>query len=173
MRGLLFTLFLLAATSVQAQTKVGYTNVELIMYYMPEAKSASAALEEFKKVKAELYTKKQTRYAELIEEYQEKAGQPNFSGSQEETDLMNEASKLEKEIKETETSFEFEVTRKQAQLLEPVMNKLQEAIDAVAVEEGYTYILNQTSGSNILYGVEQFDVTKKIAAKLSIEIPDE
>lgn len=139
---------------------------------MPEAKAASAALEEYKKVKVETYTRKQTRYAELLEEYQEKAGQPNFSGSQEETDLMNEASRLEKEIKDTETNYEYEVSQKQAVLLQPVMNKLQEAIDAVAVEEGYTYILNQTSGSNILYGMEQFDVTDKIAAKLGVEIPD-
>ena len=46
MRSLLFILFLVAGTSVQAQTKVGFTNVELIMYYMPEVTAVNESLEE-------------------------------------------------------------------------------------------------------------------------------
>ena len=78
----------------------------------------------------------------------------------------------EKLIKAKEENFPLDVQDKKSQLLSPILNKIQAAIDAVAEENGYTYILNQTSGSNILYGVKQYDVTDKIAAKLGIEISE-
>lgn len=172
MRSLLFTLLLISSTSVQAQTKVGYTNVELIMYYMPEAISASEALEEYKKIKLQQFDQKRERFSELIETYQEKARQASFSGSSEETELITSISILENEINQREKNFESDVSEKQNELLQPVLNKIQAAIDAVAEENGYTYILNQTSGTNILYGVKQFDITDEIAEKLGIEVPD-
>ncbi len=171
MRSLLFILFLIAATSVQAQTKVGYTNVELIMFYMPEVTAANASLEVFQKEKLKEISDKKVRITELIKEYQEKVELDSFSSSEEESNLVDAINALEREINEKETYYEYEVNQKRNQLLQPVMNKLQEAIDAVAEENGYTYILNQTSGTNILYGVEQFEVTDLIAAKLGISIP--
>ena len=110
-------------------------------------------------------------FTTLIQEYQEKTQLPSFSGSTEETELINTISALESKIKQREANYQYEASMKRNELMQPLLNKLQAAIDAVAEENGYTYILNQTSGTNILYGVEQFDVTQLIAAKLGITIP--
>ncbi|MCR9171175.1 MAG: OmpH family outer membrane protein [bacterium] len=165
-------LLALGATSVQAQTKVGYTNVELIMSYMPEVQTISKAVEDFKKSKQEEITKKRNYYTQLLQEYEVKSKEEDFSGSTQETELINKVSVLEGEIRKKEASLESDVIRKRNALMQPILNQLQTAINEVAEENGYTYILNQTTGTNILYGVPQFDVTEQIATKLGIAITD-
>ncbi len=62
---------------------------------------------------------------------------------------------------------------KRQELLEPVLEKLQAAIDAVAAEQGYTYILNQSTGSGVsvlLHGPEEADITEALMKKLGIEL---
>lgn len=172
MKGLLFAILLISSAFVQAQTKVGFTNVELIMTYMPDVDVANKSLDEYARRKSDGITRKKLQLAGLIQQYEEKSKLASFSGSKEETDLVTEITVQEKLIKAKEENFPLDVQDKKSQLLSPILNKIQAAIDAVAEENGYTYILNQTSGSNILYGVKQYDVTDKIAAKLGIEISE-
>ena len=120
---------------------------------------------------AELENKKNQLRA-LLEEYQEHSEDEEYLSTDEGQELMRKVSTKEKEINEFETNYSYRVSQKQSVLLNPVMNKLQSAIDEVAKENKYTYILNQTSGSNILYGVEQYDVTNLIVKKLGVSIPD-
>ena len=68
--------------------------------------------------------------------------------------------------------FERESADLSNQYRNEILVKIQEKVKDYGKENGYTYILNQTSGSNILYGVKQYDVTDKIAAKLGIEISE-
>jgi outer membrane protein len=54
--------------------------------------------------------------------------------------------------------------RKQIELLEPLINKINEAIKMVAEEEGYDVIF--TLRSNLGYIKEDYDITDKVLAKL-------
>ena len=47
-------------TAVDAQTKMGYTNVELLMAYMPEVKSVNSALKTYEADLSKMLEKKQT-----------------------------------------------------------------------------------------------------------------
>ncbi|MBK6901432.1 MAG: OmpH family outer membrane protein [Saprospirales bacterium] len=53
---------------------------------------------------------------------------------------------------------------------------MQNAINEVARENGYTHVLNQTTSggvSTILYGPPEDDLTEKIFNKLGMQIPKE
>ena len=47
-----------------------------------------------------------------------------------------------------------------------LQEKFQKAIDTIAVEEGYTFMLNQTSASNILYMNPDHDETQNVLGRL-------
>ena len=81
-----------------------------------------------------------------------------------------ELQRLEAEIQKGVAEAENRLMKRRMDLLKPVQDKMQGAIDAVAKEGGYTYILNQAVIPSILYGKESDNVTAAIAKKLGIAV---
>lgn len=169
-----FLLICLAGSTAFSQDiKIGYTNIELVLAYMPEAKKIEKELGTFQqklaeqlKVKQEYGEQKQREYLELKE--------ANRLSPEDEERRIKELQGLDQEIKKMASDAEFELLAKRQELLGPVLKSLQSAIDDVAKTNGYTYVLNQTTSagvSTILYGPDEDDLTEKIMKKLNIEIP--
>ena len=57
-----------------------------------------------------------------------------------------------------------QLLKKQQELMAPVLEKVQKAIEAVAKEKGYTYILDAAAG--VLYADPQYDVSDLVRQKL-------
>lgn len=166
---LLFLGLMLAGVfGVSAQTKVGYTNVELLMSKMPEVQQAEKTLSTYEReLSRSLEVQQQTYNAKIQEYYRLKE-----SGITQEEDQrrVKEIQNLEKQIQTDVAKADEKLMNKRGELLEPITKQIQAKIDEVAQEGGFTYILNQNSGTNILYGLETLDVTNLIAAKLGINI---
>ena len=62
-----------------------------------------------------------------------------------------------------------DLQRQQDTLLAPITQKLQNAIQAVGAEGGYTFIFDQAAGSIIYTGANAEDVSAKVKAKLGIK----
>ena len=60
---------------------------------------------------------------------------------------------------------EGDITRMQNQKLQPVLEKVQSAIDVIAKERGYDYVLDAITGS-ILYALPQYDLTEDVIKEL-------
>ncbi len=166
--------FMFLGCSLFSQIKIGYTNVELILAYMPESKAVSqqiATLEEKLMQQGEAKRKYfQTKYDELLE-----LDEKNQLAPDQKELAMKELEKLQKELQDFASTSEEKLMAKREELLVPVLEKLQSSIDATAKENGYTYILNQTNSSGvstILYGPEENDITELIFKKLGIQIPE-
>ena len=54
-------------------------------------------------------------------------------------------------------------------LLKPLLEKIQNAINTVGKEKGYTYILDLATGAAVYVGTDAVDVTKDVKAKLGIK----
>lgn len=154
--------------------KIGYTNVELILSYMPESKAIEKQLSTLETTLTKALEVKQKYYEGKVVSYQEFV-QNNPNDTQRKAQLEKEISDLHTEINRDIAAAETKVAEKRNELLKPVQLMMQNAIDEVAVKGGYRYILNQVMGSgipSILYGDASFDVTNEIAAKLGINIPN-
>jgi len=164
--------FLIASTtsaSVEAQTKIGYTNVELLMNYMPETKQAEQSLNAYnKKLGDELQLKQNYRMTKF-EEYQNLT-ESNRLTPEGKKKLELEINTLDQEIENALIEAEQKISQKRQELLNPVVIRIQQKINEIAREGGFTYILNQTSGNNILYGIESMDITSKLATKLGVSL---
>jgi outer membrane protein len=62
--------------------------------------------------------------------------------------------------------------QKQIELLQPAFTKVQNAIDQVAKDNGFTHILNTNvlSSPILLYADDQFDISNLVLTKLGIAI---
>ena len=167
-------LFTATVDSVQAQTKVGYTNVELLLSIMPETQQIEKQLDVYEKKLTEKLQGDQAAYQQKLEEYITKKQNNQLSPAQEET-YVKELTTMETNLQKGVQEAEYKLMVKREELLKPLTEKVQASINAIAEEGKYTYILNQTMGSgitNILYGMEAYDITPELAKKLNIPLPE-
>ncbi len=175
--GLLLALSLIALTApapAHAQDRVAHANMKLILSLMPEMNSVMGRLDSFEK---ELAQQIDVKRAYMEQKYAE-AQQAAASGAAE-ADLdryRQELQGLDQEIQRQAADSTTRMNEKQAELLEPVIVKLQATVAAIAEREGYTYVLNSVDGvgtSIVLHGPEDRNLTRVILAELGIETPDE
>jgi outer membrane protein len=171
---LTFAAVLLAASSffasnaqAQAPLKIGFTSVEYVLSQMPESKQIESDLKTYgTQLEAQLKTKT-TEYQGKVDAYQKGASTmtPVIKADKE-----KELQTLGQSIQEFQQTAQQSMQQKQQTLLRPVLDKIQKNIDAVATDQGYTYILNSDSGSNpiLLHGPKDGDVSDAILKKMGI-----
>ncbi len=155
------------------QVKIGYTNIELVLVYMPEAKQMERTLSTYQKKLAEKLRAKESYAKSKLAEYLEKKEKNELSPSEEEA-REKELIELDKEIQKESQDAEYDLLAKREELLAPILEKVQNAINKVAKEKGFTYILNQTTSSGvstILFGPDENDITEALMKELGISIP--
>jgi outer membrane protein len=153
------------AATAQKSAKIGHINSNDLLTSMPERAAVQKDLEEYaNQLKATLDV--------MRKEYETKVG--DFQSKQDVmTDIIKdtkikEITDLEKRITEFQQTAEADLQKKEQSLLQPIIDKAKKAIDDVAKDEGYTYVLDSSVGV-VLYSVDSDDMLAKVKTKLGIE----
>jgi outer membrane protein len=164
---------LLVSLGVNAQNfKLGYTNIEFLLQGMPDSKDIQAKLSIDKGQYEKLYQEKLADAQKLYEDFQKNgASMSAVIKADKEKTLQNK----QNELQELQQNSESALQKKQQELIEPVMTKIQNAIDAVAKENGYTFVLNSDAGYGttpvILVAPESDNITNLVFKKLGVTPP--
>ncbi len=146
-----------------AQSKVAHIDVSLLMKDYPAMINARAQFEKVQK-------SYDTEYNTMVQEFQTKMKKYQTEAENgTATDAMNESRAKEMQDMESRIKLYSENARKELQqkeidLLKPVMEKAQEAIQKVAKAKGVNYVLDATSPGTILFvegGIDLLDDVKK------------
>ncbi|MFT5777726.1 MAG: outer membrane protein [Crocinitomicaceae bacterium] len=150
------------------EVKIGYTNIELVMAYMPERKEANLKLKAFTEEymnEAEIMQKqlevKKTNYSELVAK---SLGTPEH---------RSELDKLTQQIKMHVSGHTQAEAKMRKTLFEPLEKKVLDAIEAVRVEKEYSVILNYPNGleSNTILAISKScNITNAVLDKLGVEL---
>lgn len=156
---------LMVSVQMNAQ-KFGYINSQLLIQQIPQVKEANAELETIKKQYEKQGQDKVAAFQAKYQALERKQGQGEISPKQLEVEAQ--ALKQEElEIAKFQQDIQQKIYDKSEVLLKPIRDKIQAAIDAVAKENGYTYIFDQSMGI-ILYADESTDVFNLVKAKLGM-----
>ena len=169
-------LVLISSLTAQAQVKIGYTNLEVVLANMPEAKTMEQQLQVFQEKLAAKIKVKDDYVKQKYQEYLDMRERNAFATPAIQEAAEKELLRLDEEVQKLAQDADYDIMAKRQALLEPLLAKLQTAIDGVAVAGGYTYILNQTTSagvSTILYGPDEADITKLLFTKLGLKYPEQ
>ncbi|MGB3131968.1 MAG: OmpH family outer membrane protein [Saprospiraceae bacterium] len=158
-------LFTGLSLSIQAQ-KFGYLNSQVLLAELPEVKAADA---EIQALQTQLEKKGQMMVQELENKYKE-LQRKEQSGEISPKALEDEAKKLkeqEAELGKFEQQMQKDVLEKRQTKLQPVIDKVNNAIKMVATENQFNYIFDSSAGI-LLYAQESMDVTSLVKTKLGI-----
>lgn len=176
MKKLLFVLVLAAGVlsfgRSEAQTlKIGYTNADMILASLPEAKQIETDLTAYRTQIQKQMESKVQEFEQKRKIYQETAGDLIESVRK---DKEQELMSLQQNIQKFERDAQADLQKKNAELLSPVYQKIQVAINDVAKAEGYSHVFSSDAGGMpiLLYADEQYDLTKKIVEKLGGKLPE-
>ena len=166
-----FMLLAVMATTLclgaQAQ-KFGYINTNEIFNVMPEKVTAESTLKQ-------VSDKYETEFKNLQDAFQKKmadyeAADQDPSTPQAIKDRHNQELQDEyMKIQNFQQTAAQDLQRQQETLLAPITQKIQNAIQAVGAEGGYTFIFDQAAGSILYTGTNAEDVSAKVKTKLGIK----
>ena len=149
-----------------AQVKIAHVNTAEILDVMPDKAKAEKDLEKY-------YDELQNQLQTMAKEYQTKmqdyeanqATMSNLVKQSKEKEILD----LQSRIQQFQLNAEDEFANKRAELLKPILDKIQTAINNVGKEKGYTYVIDLATGAAVYVGDDAIDCTKDVKAKLGIK----
>lgn len=164
---LLFAAMLAFSASAFAQktVKLGHINSSDLMQIMPGKDSAQAAFEaEVKILEGELKAM-QDELEKKLNDYQERKSQmTELIRSTKEQELND----LNQRIQIYQQNAQKKLQEKEAELLQPIIDRAKQAISDVAKENGYTYIFDTSAGA-VLYQQDSDDIFNLVKKKLGLK----
>ena len=166
----LLTLGVPALQTAQAQLKVGYADNQALLANMPKYRETQQQWQqEYQGVQAQLQTQAQS-FQEKLEKYQKQ--QPLLNDStraQREQELMQ----LQAEIQQGAAQEEQKLAAREVELMQPLLEEMQNAIDAEAQAQGLDLVLSTQTG--LLYANEDriVNITPAVATRLGIEVGED
>ncbi|MFT6866687.1 MAG: outer membrane protein [Cyclobacteriaceae bacterium] len=171
-KSLIIIAILAGAIQVLAQDapKIGYTNADYVLSLLPEAKQIDAELKAYEKQLQNQLQAKYANYEKLVADYQENA--PAYDELIR-ADKEQEIAQLQQSIQKFSQDAENSLMTKRTTLLKPAYEKIGNAIETIAIENGYSHIFSAGApGFDVLlYAREQDDVSDLILLKLGITPP--
>ena len=150
----------------QAQVKIAHVNTAEILDAMPDKATAEKSLEKYY---GELQSQLQamgSEYQNKVQDYQSnEATMSNLVKQSKEKEIID----LQTRIQQFQANAEQEFEAKRAELLAPILEKIQNAINTVGKEKGYTYMLDLATGAAVYVGTDAVDATKDVKAKLGVK----
>jgi outer membrane protein len=168
----LFAALMLAGIGVNAQVKVGYTNIDFILSNIPDSQEIQSKLSTEKAQYDKLLQEKIATFQKNYEEYQKNSATMSAVIRQDKEKSLQTSQEA---IQEFQQNSESALQNKQRELLAPVMDKIQVAIDAVAKANGYTHVFNSDAGYGttpvILVAPEEDNITSLVFKQLGVPEP--
>ena len=171
-RTVLFAIAILATTvAAQAQPpaqKIGYADWEYIFSQMPEAKQIDA---ELKTHGSQLENQLKAKYQEYEAKVKAFQAMPANTTELIKADKAAEIQRIQESAQKFEQDAQQSIQQKSSTLMQPVYTKVGKAIEEVAKENGYSFIINPQLGAGsdvLLYSDEKYDISNLVLKKLGV-----
>ena len=158
--------FFVMSGMAQAQVKIAHVNTAEVLDAMPEKAKAEKDLEKY-------YGELQNQLQTMAQEYQTKmqdyeanqATMSNLVKQSKEKEIID----IQNRIQQFQANAEGDFENKRADLLKPILDKIQNAINTVGKEKGYTYVLDLATGAAVYVGTDAVDCTNDVKTKLGVK----
>lgn len=148
----------------QKAVKLAHVDVQAIFGEMPEKAAATKEVEDYAKTLEDQMQVMYKEYETKMKEYSENKDTWSALIRQDKEEAIMS---LQQRIQNFQQQAETDLQNREAALLEPITNKIKDAINAVASEQGLTYVYDKTT---LLYSSpDAIDITNDVKVKLGIK----
>ena len=168
LKSLFIALVLTVSTSVVSaqELKFGHLNSMELMSTLPEKDAAQKQIEEHA---AQLEQQQQNMQTELQQKYEEYLSQRDSYSDLVKATKEKDLQDLQQRIQTFNQVASQDLQKKEAELLKPIIEKVQAAIEVVGKENGFLYIFDLANRSIVYHSDQSVDVTGLVRKKLGLE----
>ncbi len=146
--------------------KFGHINSVEILSMMPERDSARMELQKYSQMLNQEMEAMQVEYSNKLQQYYDKQETyTNLVRQAKESELQD----LERRIQQFQSSAQQDYSQKEAELLQPIMKKLEDAINKVGEEHGFIYIFDVSSGGVVFHSDKSVNALPLVKKELGLE----
>ncbi len=161
------------APDAAAQARIGYTDYEVLLANLPQMDSVQSTLQrEAQAAEAQLQPQAQ-EFQEKVEEYQRR--QQLLSADARRT-REQELAGLQQSLEQAQQAAQQRLAVRRAELMRPIYESLQAAIDAEAQAKNLDLVLpTQVGGQPVILYVNRervVDLTRDVARRLGLNVAD-
>lgn len=158
-----YTVILASVISLQSfsqqSLRIAHVDVNEIMSALPEKDSADVKLEKERKEMSSTYEEMTVLYNNLYNDYQKGlSGYSDLVRKTKEDELVDK----QKRISEFEQDAQATLQKRNVELYQPIYVKIMNAIDKVATEGGYSYVLDLSKGSVVFKSKESVNLNPAV-----------
>lgn len=163
---IIFSAFFLIAVPLFAQVKIGYINSEAIMKELPEAQDAQRKLDNLvQEWQAEL-RRLESEWKQKYDAYdRDKLIMSDQTRAEKEKELVDLENRI-MQYREQKFGQNGELFQKQEEFMKPIQNKIFNALEKIAKDEGYDFVFDKSGEILLLYANEKYDLTNKVLQAL-------
>ncbi|MDB5146610.1 MAG: OmpH family outer membrane protein [Mucilaginibacter sp.] len=138
---------LFVGSFAKAQTKIGYVNFSQVIDQMPETKTVSTTLQAYQKTFIDQLTTMNNELQTKGEDLQKNAATMTDAARSAKTAELQD---IQKRMNDYQNNAQQQVDAKKQELGKPIIDKVSTAVQAVAKEKGYAYVLDSSQVSLIV-----------------------
>lgn len=158
-------LFLFPLLLAGQQLKVGIMNPDRVMDALPETAQVQQELERYIEQRQQEFVSQYTVWMEAVNRYEEMIEDGTLSGREQEEE-EERLIEREEELTNLERRIQMQIQNRQNELINPIMERVEQALETAAIEMDLEYVLNtQTSaGDPLVYFASErsVDITDRV-----------
>ena len=164
-----FILLFSFTVTAHAQLKIGFMNPQEALLSLPERDRIEQELNAYVQQKRTELQEKTADFQQQASEFQQNAESMSEEKRRQEEQRLTQ---LQNELQQYQNNMRNQIQRKRAEMMEPLLQRVDNAIASVSSEMGLDFVLNEktSSGSNVLFyssGSKANDITQKVIDKLN------
>lgn len=169
---LLSTFFatLVSLSALCQSQKIGHADWEYIFGQLPEYKQIE---NEIRAYESQLQNQLEVKGKELENKYKAFQTIPSNTPDAIKRDKQSELAYLQDNIQKFQQEAQVSLQKKQSDLINPVFLKVGKAIEEVATENGFAYIINPQiigGGDILLFADEKYNISNLVLKKLGVDV---
>lgn len=152
----------LAFSSAALGQKYAYVDTQYILDNIPEFQDAQEELDDMSKKWQKEIEKNYTAVEDMYKKYQAEAVLlPDDIKIKREEEIVNK----EKEVKDLQKKYfgpEGDLYKKRQELVQPIQEKVYNAIEAIATTQNYSFVFDKSGGVTLLWANPKFDISDDV-----------
>ena len=165
---ILATCFLLIAASTNAQ-RYAIIDSKYILDKLPEYKEAQKLLDQFSEQWQQEVDQKQALMDKMYKDYDaEQVMLSDVLKKKREDELYNKEKEL-RDLQKKRFGFEGDLFKKRQELIKPIQDRVYNAVQKLATEKQYDFILDKSEGITVIFADPKLDKSADVLRNLGVK----
>ena len=169
MKKIIFAFLLMSVAFAASAQRYAIIDSKYILQKVPEYKEAQKKLDNFSEIWAKDLEQRQAAMDKMYKDYDaEQVMLTDVLKKKREDELFNKEKEL-RDLQKKRFGFEGDIFRKRQELIKPIQDRVYNAVQKLAVEKLYDFILDKSEGITVIFADPKLDKSDDVLRNMGVK----